>query len=173
MTEKLSAASITALKEISKEVLKLIVVLLIIGFILFFTVSNIKSIFTLHRLINLSILSIIFIIFRYIYLVYDLYNHQEKVEKIKNSSDDVLLSSINKTKMISDRFKLKVDIYKSFSPLPVIVLLLTILVNNDNFKSIQKVEQYITHFNMSDSLRFVYVIFSVIILVIYFYDSDE
>ena len=70
--------------------------------------------------------------------------------------------------MISDRFKLKVDIYKSFSPLPVIVLLLTILVNNDNFKSIQKVEQYITHFNMSDSLRFVYVIFSVIILVIYF-----
>ena len=62
----------------------------------------------------------------------------KKSRKIKNSSDDVLLSSINKTKMISDRFKLKVDIYKSFSPLPVIVLLLTILVNNDNFKSIQK-----------------------------------
>ncbi|CAM3886073.1 hypothetical protein BALU111458_04960 [Bacillus luti] len=30
--------------------------------------------------------------------------------------------------MISDCFKLKVDIYKSFSPLPVIVLLLNILV---------------------------------------------
>ncbi|CAM3886218.1 hypothetical protein BAQ48_02295 [Bacillus luti] len=56
MDGKLNAAYSTALKELLKKVLKLIAILLIIGFILLFTVSNIKIIFILQGLIYLSVI---------------------------------------------------------------------------------------------------------------------
>jgi hypothetical protein len=171
--QKLKIASGTAFKETFKEVLKLVSILLIIGIILFFTVSNISNIFTSYRLMNLTYIIIGFIILRYAYLIYDLYIHLIEVEKIRGlpfepTGEKTIVSSLNRAKIISDRFKVKIDIYKSFSPLPIIVFLITILVNNENFKSFQKVEQYISNFNVSNSLRFVYVILAVSIIVIYY-----
>ncbi|QCR33576.1 hypothetical protein [Lysinibacillus sp. SGAir0095] len=170
---KLRISANNALKVTLKEFFKLTIVLLIIALILIFTVSNIENIFTTQRLKSLLLLTIVLIILRYGYFVNVLYNHLKVVESIdeiteSEDGEKVLLSCINNVKIISERFRLKIDIYKSFSPIPVLVLLLSILVSNNTFKTIEKIELYIVHFNINNSLRFIYIIFSIIILIGYF-----
>ncbi|WP_256816044.1 hypothetical protein [Cytobacillus sp. Bac17] len=174
--EKLKINTEVALKQAINftvwETIKLLPFLC--GIVFFIYTSYSPIMFTLNEKKFLWTGLFIFIIYRTIsnfnFLKKSL-DHYTFVSELKKNPypRSELITVINSYKTIADKLKLYIDILKSFSPVPIIVFILGLLLNNKNFSSLTAIQSFIKKLSPSNSLDSIYTIFTILVVVLYFW----
>lgn len=87
--------------------------------------------------------------------------------KFNKYARSYFIQCINTYSMLSERFKLKIDIIKSFSPVPIIVYLLGLLMTNNHFNTSTSIRKFMKSLKISNSLHSVYALITTITIIFY------